>query len=708
VPLVSVLLAVHNGARFLGDAVESVLRQTIGDLELIVVDDASTDETPVILDAVSDERLVVVRNDERAGLASSLNRGLEHADGRFVARLDADDIAFPERLEQQVARIRGEPRIAVVGCGVIDLDESGRPRRVHLLPQGSTALHWHALFSSPFFHPTVLVDRGVLDENELRYDPSYLESEDYDLWTRLFAVADGDNLPEPLVLKRVHAGQASLRRGDIQESFQRQVALREIGRVAPHLAVEDAELAWTLGSGREVSGAPRERAGEALLELLAAFERQHAVDEDVREAAARSLARARLLRPMRHLAPWLPAQVVVERIRRPVDERRSRKRAAASMSDRCRSRTDALHVTVVSPEPTLYRAPLFDRLANRPDLHLTVIYAAQTVADRPWSVEPRHRSIFLHGLSVPGARRVIRHDYPVTPGIRRALKDSRPDIVVVSGWSTFASQAAIVWCRAHRVPYVLHVESHDLERRAGWRRAVKGAVVPRVLHGAAGVLVVGTAARDSVVAHRASPARIRVFANTIDVQRWMERADRLATARRGDRVVVLSVGRLVPEKGLDLLVRASADADVDLVVAGDGPERRPLLELAEELGVRLTMRENLPEDDLARLYAEADIFALLSRHEPWGVVVNEAAASGLPLLLSNRVGAAVDLLRDGENGFLVSAEDVGAASAALRSLAADPELRRRMGARSRELVRDWSYEPSVENFVAAVREATAR
>ena len=91
-----------------------------------------------------------------------------------------------------------------------------------------------------------------------------------------------------------------------------------------------------------------------------------------------------------------------------------------------------------------------------------------------------------------------------------------------------------------------------------------------------------------------------------------------------------------------------------------------------------------------------------------GVVVNEAAASGLPLVLSDRVGAAHDLLRDGENGFLVPADDPDSAADAFRRLAGDENLRRRMGDRSRELVRRWGYEPSVEAFVAAVREATAR
>jgi glycosyltransferase involved in cell wall biosynthesis len=716
VPLVSVLLAVHDDARFLGEAIDSMLRQTVGDLELIVVDDASTDDTPSILSALEDRRLIVLKNVEQLGLAASLNRGLGEARGRYIARLDADDVAFASRLELQLERIRAEPRLAVLGSGIVDLDDEGRLGHTHRLPQGATAVRWHALFSSPFFHPTVLVDREVLEDHGLRYDPSYAESEDYDLWTRLFAFADGGNLPDPLVLKRVHSGQASQRRGDLQTSFQRQVALREIARTTPDLSAEDADLAWGLGSGRGVQREAADRAGAALLDLLAAFERRHGIDADVREAAARALSRAKLLGPMRKLAPWLPAQVVVERVRRPFSDRRIRKRVAIAVP----RKSGVLRVTVVSPEPTPYRSPLFDRVASKDEIDLTVIYAALTVADRPWAVEPRHRSVFLRGLSVPGARRLIRHDYPVTPGVARALRQSNPDVVVVSGWSTFASQAAIAWCRAHRIPYVLHVESHDLDPRSRWRRAVKGAVAPRVVRAAASVLVVGTAARESVITRGARPERVRVFANTVDVPVWLERADRLAAERTegralqgltDDDVVVQCVARLVPEKGLDTLVRAVGEAGDErfhLVLVGDGPEREGLIELAGKLDVRLLVHGDMPEEALAEQYVEADVFALLSRHEPWGVVVNEAAASGLPLVLSDCVGAARDLLRDGENGFVVPADDVGAAAAALRRLAADPGLRRELGARSRELVRGWGYEPSAESFVAAVREATAR
>jgi glycosyltransferase involved in cell wall biosynthesis len=374
-------------------------------------------------------------------------------------------------------------------------------------------------------------------------------------------------------------------------------------------------------------------------------------------------------------------------------------------------------VALVSPEPTPYRAPLLDLAARRPELELTVVYAAPTVAGRRWAVEPAHRAVVLRGARLPGAGRLLRHDYPVTPGVFRELRRARPEVVVVSGWSTFAAQGAIVWCLLHRVPYVVLVESHDAGPRAGWRRAVKGAVVPGLLRRAASVLVVGSLARDSVVARGAEPGRVRVFANTVDVEGFASRLEAVAPRRAELRrelgleeedVAVLTAGRLAPEKGHDVLLRAAREAEdprLRPVLVGGGPERQRLEGLARQLGVRAVFAGERPWERMLEAYAGADVFCLLSWFEPWGVVVNEAAACGLPLVLSDRVGAAADLLRDGENGALVPAGDVGATARALARLAASPELRAAQGACSRELVSAWGYEPSVNNLVAAVEEA---
>jgi glycosyltransferase involved in cell wall biosynthesis len=141
------------------------------------------------------------------------------------------------------------------------------------------------------------------------------------------------------------------------------------------------------------------------------------------------------------------------------------------------------------------------------------------------------------------------------------------------------------------------------------------------------------------------------------------------------------------------------------VLVGDGPDRDALENVALMTGARVLFAGERSWERVVEAYVAADVFALLSSRETWGVVVNEAAACGLPLLLSDRVGAAHDLLVDGDNGFLVPVGDVGAAAAALRRLAGDHGERERMGARSREIVQAWGYEPSVDGFLAAVREA---
>ena len=219
---------------------------------------------------------------------------------------------------------------------------------------------------------------------------------------------------------------------------------------------------------------------------------------------------------------------------------------------------------------------------------------------------PDHTAVFLRGYALPGARRVVRHDYPITPSIFDALRNAQPDVVIVSGWSTFASQAAGLLVPAALVPFVLLVESHDAGPKAGWRRTVKTTAVPpilaRRLFRARGRL----AGRESVLALGADPARVRVFANTIDVAGWAARADELAGRRAelrkafglAEEIAVLSVARLAPEKSLDVLLRAATAAGVRPLIVGSGPDRAYLETVARDA----IFTGELPGDRVAEAY----------------------------------------------------------------------------------------------------------
>jgi glycosyltransferase involved in cell wall biosynthesis len=455
-------------------------------------------------------------------------------------------------------------------------------------------------------------------------------------------------------------------------------------------------------------------AGDAFEQLLTAFRERYGQARPVAEAAARSLARAGHLRRALALDPALPIRLPQSKARREARRRRAIRDVRPLLA---RVESDAVRVAVVAPEPTPYRAPVFDLLAARPEINLTVVYSGRSLMWRSWQVELHHTAVFLEGLRIPGARRIVHHEFPVTPGIVGALARARPDVAVVVGWSTFASQTAIVWCRARGVPYILEVDSHDEGPRAGWRRSLKRSVVPWLVRGAASVLVTGTLVSRSLLTYGAAPDRMRLFPVTIDAAAFGKQADGLRGRREElrrtlgiepDDVAVLSVARLSPEKGLDTLLRAAAAAAnprLVVMIAGSGPERLRLHELARSLGIRLLLLDERPWERMVEVYAVADVFCLLSLREPWGVVVNEAAACGLPLVLSERVGAAADLLRDGQNGALVPAGDVQAAAAALSQLASSAAVRSAAGERSRELMREWGYGPGVERFVEAVREA---
>jgi glycosyltransferase involved in cell wall biosynthesis len=215
-PRVTVLMSVYNGAAFLASSVESILAQTFRDLELLVVDDGSTDGSAGILDRYrSDPRLTVVANERNLGLTRSLNVGLRAARGELVARQDADDLSHPQRLARQVAFLDAHPDVALVGTQATGL------RSLHAWPKctGSLSIRWQLMFDSPFLHTAVMFRRGIVWGELGGYDESFRTNQDYELWTRLAAHHELRNLREALVIPRTPA--ASVSRGYRESDLER-------------------------------------------------------------------------------------------------------------------------------------------------------------------------------------------------------------------------------------------------------------------------------------------------------------------------------------------------------------------------------------------------------------------------------------------------------------------------------------------------------
>jgi glycosyltransferase involved in cell wall biosynthesis len=196
---VTVLMAVHNESRFIVDAINSLFRQTFVDFELLIVDDASTDSTPSIIAGFTDARLRVIQNEHNLGLTASLNVGLGAAFARdYIARLDGDDVARPDRLAQQVAFLDSRPEIGIVGSSRLVVDEAGNLLYNAVALEADREIRWRMLLGNALAHPTVILRRSLLDAHHLRYDESFRTAQDYEMWTRLLMVTQAANLAEPL------------------------------------------------------------------------------------------------------------------------------------------------------------------------------------------------------------------------------------------------------------------------------------------------------------------------------------------------------------------------------------------------------------------------------------------------------------------------------------------------------------------------------
>ena len=217
-PEISVIMAVHNGEKFLQYTVDSILKQSFTSFELIVIDDASTDSTPDILNryAQSDHRLRIVTNEENLKLARSLNKGLGLARGKYIARMDADDICLPDRFEKQYRFMEENSDIDVSSCKYFTLCDGVVTPCVLGRKCDSESIKAMFLFFCPILHPGVIAKAEVL--KRYRYDPLHTCSEDLDLWTRM--IADGVRFAcsdDYLMLYRIHKNSITQSTADKQK-----------------------------------------------------------------------------------------------------------------------------------------------------------------------------------------------------------------------------------------------------------------------------------------------------------------------------------------------------------------------------------------------------------------------------------------------------------------------------------------------------------
>lgn len=224
-PKVTVLMPVYNGEEYLSEAIDSILKQTYTDFELLIVDDGSNDTSVDIIKSYKDGRIRVVNNERNIKLVATLNRGLEIAQGEYIARMDCDDISLPDRLEKQVSLMDRCKEIGICGSWI---EIFGEGNWINRYPRDNDSIKCGLLFETQLAHPAVMIRKNDFVKNQLFYDPEFKHAEDYELWVRASRKLKITNIESVLVRYRLHSQQISSIKQNEQLETVRKIRFKQI------------------------------------------------------------------------------------------------------------------------------------------------------------------------------------------------------------------------------------------------------------------------------------------------------------------------------------------------------------------------------------------------------------------------------------------------------------------------------------------------
>lgn len=361
-----------------------------------------------------------------------------------------------------------------------------------------------------------------------------------------------------------------------------------------------------------------------------------------------------------------------------------------------------------------YRIPVFNALAQRSEVDLRVIFLSENDPTlRQWRVY-KEEIRFHYDLLPSWRRRLAGYNVLLNRGMRSALSRIAPNVVLCGGYNYLASWAAAYWGRSHRVPLLLWSESTAFDLRQRYR--VVEFVKTHFLSLCTGFVVPGISSLEYLRELGIEEQRISTAPNAVDNSLF----SKLAESARQDESSVrarrhlpdryfLYVGRLVEEKGVFDLVDAYAQlkpemrCKVGLVFVGDGPDRQGLMRRASKISGTIQFLGFAHREELPEIYALAEGLIFPTHSDPWGLVVNEAMACALPVIVTTVAGCTLDLVQNDWNGFIVPPRNASQLAIAMENLASDSARGVQMGRRSRERIEEYSPAAWADGVVKAVQ-----
>lgn len=360
-----------------------------------------------------------------------------------------------------------------------------------------------------------------------------------------------------------------------------------------------------------------------------------------------------------------------------------------------------------------YRIPVFNALARHREIDLHVIFLAESDPGlREWRVY-KDEIQFSYQVLPSWRQRIAGHKLLLNRGMKEALRRANPDIILCGGYNYPAAWQALRWAGKHQVPFMAWIESTEQDFRS--RKPAIEFLKKRFMKACSAFVVPGKSSLQYVMNYGVAEGSIFVAPNAVDTEFFAgaaaaARAD-VAACRQELKLpsrFFLFVGRLVREKGVFDLLEAygklspEVRAAVGLVLVGEGSARAELTRRATQIKPGdVQFAGFLQREQLARYYALAETFVFPSQSDPWGLVVNEAMACGLPVISSEAAGCTADLVQDGWNGRAIRRGDVAQLAAAMEELARDSTMRTRMGNHSKERILTYSPESCAAGIVGA-------
>lgn len=226
---VSVIMSAYNSESYLNESIESILKQSFDNYEYIIVNDGSTDNSRKIMESYKDKRIKILNNKNNMGLTVSLNKAIKLAKGEYIIRMDADDVSLPLRIEKQVKYMDIHPEVGICGSWVKTI---GRyPSKIWKYSSDRNYLKASLIYKSPLAHPSVVMRRKYMIENNLSYNPYYKSAQDYDLWTRCVDYFEISNIEEVLLLFRRHANAIGIIKEQQRKIFTDEIRTKQLNKL---------------------------------------------------------------------------------------------------------------------------------------------------------------------------------------------------------------------------------------------------------------------------------------------------------------------------------------------------------------------------------------------------------------------------------------------------------------------------------------------